>query len=680
MKKNKFELVTHLKPKGDQPQAIEKLTEGVLKGYREQTLVGVTGSGKTFTMAYVIKNINKPTLIISHNKTLAAQLFSEFSSLFPNNRVEYFVSYYDYYQPEAYIPQTDTYIEKDASINEKIDMLRHSATRSLLERSDTIVVASVSCIYGLGNPKDYQRMLLHLRVEEEIPRREILKKLVEIRYERNDIDFSRGRFRVRGDLIEIYPAYEEEAVRVELWGDEVEGISLFDPVSGKTKGKVEEIYIYPATHYLAPPDRIAYALDAIQKELKQRLKELRSQGKLLEAERLEMRTKYDLEMIREVGYCTGIENYSRYFDGRAPGERPACLLDYFPKDYLLFIDESHQTLPQLHAMYSGDKSRKDNLVKYGFRLPSAYDNRPLKFSEFESLINQVIYVSATPSLYELSRSSQIVEQLIRPTGLVDPKIRVKPATNPIDDLLEEIKERVEKQQRVLVTTLTKRMAEDLTEYLDDLGVKVRYLHSEIETIERSKILRELREGEFDVLVGINLLREGLDLPEVSLVAILDADKEGFLRSETSIIQTAGRAARNVDGEVILYANHITSSMKRALEETERRRKIQLEYNRKHNITPKTVQKSILADIETYTSEKYEKLTVGEKRAEYTPSVEEIPRLIQILEKKMKKAAEELDFESAATYRDRIKELKTFLSQSLDKHLPQEKKAAEYVKK
>jgi len=673
MIKRKFELITHLKPQGDQPQAIEKLTEGVLKGYREQTLLGVTGSGKTFTMANVIQNIQKPTLIISHNKTLAAQLFSEFSSLFPNNRVEYFVSYYDYYQPEAYVPQTDTYIEKDASINEKIDMLRHSATRSLLERSDTIVVASVSCIYGLGNPKDYKEMLLHLRVGEEISRHNILRKLVEIRYERNDIDFSPGKFRVRGDVIEVFPAYEEEAIRIELWGDEVEGISLFNPLTGKCNEKVEEIYIYPATHYLAPPDRISYAIDAIRKELKQRLKELRREGKFLEAERLEMRTNYDLEMIKEVGYCTGIENYSRYFDGRAPGERPACLLDYFPKDYLMFIDESHQTIPQLRAMYHGDKSRKDNLVKYGFRLPSAYDNRPLKFSEFESLINQVIYVSATPSPYELKRSSQVVEQLIRPTGLVDPKITVKPATNPVDDLLEEIKKRVEKQQRVLVTTLTKRMAEDLTEYLDELGVRVRYLHSEIETIERSKILRDLRKGEFDVLVGINLLREGLDLPEVSLVAILDADKEGFLRSETSIIQIAGRAARNIDGEVILYANRMTSAMKKAIEETERRRKIQLEYNRKHNITPKTIQKSILADIETYTSERFEQVVkVAEKKADYSPPIEDIPALIKVLEKKMKKAAEELDFESAAIYRDRIKSLKEKLSQNLGQPVKQEK--------
>jgi len=656
MKNNHFQLITNLKPRGDQPRAIKKLTEGILRGDKEQTLIGVTGSGKTFTVANVIQNIGKPTLVISHNKTLAAQLFSEFSSLFPNNRVEYFVSYYDYYQPEAYVPQTDTYIEKDASINEKIDMMRHSATRSLLERPDTIIVASVSCIYGLGSPRDYREMLLKVKVGEEIPRRTILKKLVQIRYERNDIDFSRGKFRVRGDLIEIFPAYEEEAIRIELWGDEVEKISFFDPLTGKVKKYANEIYIYPATHYLAPPDRVSYALDAIKKELKQRLKELRREGKLLEAQRLESRTNYDLEMIKEVGYCTGIENYSRYFDGRAPGERPFCLLDYFPQDYLLFIDESHQTIPQLHAMYGGDRSRKDNLVNYGFRLPSAYDNRPLKFSEFESLTNQIVYVSATPSIYEFKRSSQIVEQIIRPTGLVDPKIKVKPATQPVDDLLGEIKKRIVKQQRVLVTTLTKRMAEDLTEYLDDLGVRVRYLHSEVETIERSKILRDLRLGEFDVLVGINLLREGLDLPEVSLVAILDADKEGFLRSETSLIQTAGRTARNVDGQVILYANEVTSSMDRAIKETERRREIQLKYNKEHGITPQTIQKSILADIETYTSERYEKLAVKEEKEEYIPPAE-IPRLIKILEKKMRLAAENLEFESAARYRDRIKKLK-----------------------
>ena len=652
----KFQLITNLKPQGDQPQAIKKLSEGIKKGLREQTLIGVTGSGKTFTMAHIIQNTQKPTLVISHNKTLAAQLFSEFSSLFPENRVEYFVSYYDYYQPEAYIPQTDIYIEKDASINEKIDRLRHSTTRSLLERRDTIVVASVSCIYGLGSPRDYQEMLLEVKVGESVQREEILKKLVEMRYERNNIDFSRGKFRVRGDIIEIFPAYEEEAVRIELWGDEIERISLFDPLTHDVHTTVQEIYTYPATHYLVPPDRVEYALKSIEKELKQRLKELGSQGKLLEAERLKSRTNYDLEMIREVGYCNGIENYSRYFSGRAPGERPFCLLDYFPKDYLLFIDESHQTIPQLHAMFGGDKSRKDNLVKYGFRLPSAYDNRPLKFSEFESLIEQIIYVSATPSIYELKRSSQIVEQLIRPTGLIDPEIKVKTTSHPIDDLLEEIQKKVEKKQRIFVTTLTKRMAEDLTEYLEDLGVKVRYLHSEIETMERTKILRDLRLGKFDVLVGINLLREGLDLPEVSLVAILDADKEGFLRSETSIIQTAGRAARNVDGKVILYAQEITSSIKQALKETERRRHTQLKYNQEHHITPRTIQKAILNDIQTYTEEKYEKLAVGEEKREYISSTES-SRLIKVLKNKMREAAENLEFEIAAQLRDKIKELK-----------------------
>jgi excinuclease ABC subunit B len=655
MGENKFQLVSDLKPKGDQPQAIKKLAEGAKKRYREQTLIGVTGSGKTFTMANVIQELQKPTLVISHNKTLAAQLFSEFSSLFPNNRVEYFVSYYDYYQPEAYVPQSDTYIEKDASINDKIDRMRHSATRSLLERRDTIIVASVSCIYGLGSPEDYRGMLLSIEVGEEVERSKILKKLVEMRYERNDIDFSRGKFRVIGDIIELFPAYEEEAVRIELWGDEIERISLFDPITRHTKKHLEKVYIYPATHYLAPSDRLEYVLGSIREELQQRLKELKSQGKLLEAQRLESRTNYDLEMIREVGYCTGIENYSRYFSGRTPGERPSCLIDYFPKDYLLFIDESHQTIPQLHAMYGGDRSRKDNLVNYGFRLPSAYDNRPLKFSEFESLISQVIYVSATPSIYEFKRSSQIVEQLIRPTGLVDPRIKIKPATRPVDDLLEEIKKRVEKSQRVLVTTLTKRMAEDLTAYLEDLEVRVRYLHSEVETIERSKILRELRLGQFDVLVGINLLREGLDLPEVSLVAILDADKEGFLRSETSLIQTAGRAARNVEGEVIFYADEVTSSIERALRETRRRREIQLQYNRSHNITPKTIKKAILADIETYTMDKYEKMAVGEEKTDYLPP-SEVSRLVEVLKKKMRHAAENLEFERAAQFRDRIKEL------------------------
>jgi len=656
MQKGIFQLVTELKPRGDQPQAIEKLVRGIKRGLKKQTLVGVTGSGKTFTMAHIIQETQKPTLVISHNKTLAAQLFSEFSSLFPNNHVEYFVSYYDYYQPEAYVPQTDTYIEKDASINDKIDRMRHSATRSLLEARDTVIVASVSCIYGLGSPRDYREMLLKIEIGEQLEREKILKKLVEIRYERNDIDFSRGKFRVRGDIIDIFPAYEKKAIRIELWGDEVKRISFFDPLTRNVENGLERVYIYPATHYLAPPERLDHILESIRKELEQRLAEFKSQGKLLEAQRLESRTNYDLEMISEVGYCSGIENYSRYFSGRAPGERPFCLIDYFPDDYLLFIDESHQSIPQLHAMYGGDRSRKDNLVRYGFRLPSAYDNRPLKYSEFESLANQVIYVSATPSPYELRISSQIAEQLIRPTGLVDPKITVKPTIHPVDDLLEEIKKRTEKKQRVLVTTLTKRMAEDLTEYLGDLGIKVRYIHSEVKTMDRSKIIRDLRLGEFDVLVGINLLREGLDLPEVSLVAILDADKEGFLRSETSIIQTAGRTSRNVEGEVILYADERTSSIERALKETERRRKIQIDYNRLHNITPTTIRKAILADIETYSTDKYEEVMVKDKEAEYIPP-SEIPHLVEVLRREMKRAAEDLEFEKAAQLRDEIRKLK-----------------------
>ncbi|TEU03974.1 excinuclease ABC subunit UvrB, partial [Candidatus Aerophobetes bacterium] len=653
MQKGIFQLVTELKPRGDQPQAIEKLVRGIKRGLKKQTLVGVTGSGKTFTMAHIIQETQKPTLVISHNKTLAAQLFSEFSSLFPNNHVEYFVSYYDYYQPEAYVPQTDTYIEKDASINDKIDRMRHSATRSLLEARDTVIVASVSCIYGLGSPRDYREMLLKIEIGEQLEREKILKKLVEIRYERNDIDFSRGKFRVRGDIIDIFPAYEKKAIRIELWGDEIKRISFFDPLTRNVEDGLERVYIYPATHYLAPPERLDHILESIRKELEQRLAEFKSQGKLLEAQRLESRTNYDLEMISEVGYCSGIENYSRYFSGRAPGERPFCLIDYFPDDYLLFIDESHQSIPQLHAMYGGDRSRKDNLVRYGFRLPSAYDNRPLKYSEFESLANQVIYVSATPSPYELRISSQIAEQLIRPTGLVDPKITVKPTIHPVDDLLEEIKKRTEKKQRVLVTTLTKRMAEDLTEYLGDLGIKVRYIHSEVKTMDRSKIIRDLRLGEFDVLVGINLLREGLDLPEVSLVAILDADKEGFLRSETSIIQTAGRTSRNVEGEVILYADERTSSIERALKETERRRKIQIDYNRLHNITPTTIRKAILADIETYSTDKYEEVMVKDKEAEYIPP-SEIPHLVEVLRREMKRAAEDLEFEKAAQLRDEIR--------------------------
>jgi len=656
MQKGIFQLVTELKPRGDQPQAIEKLVKGIKRGLEKQTLIGVTGSGKTFTMAHIIQETQKPTLVISHNKTLAAQLFGEFSSLFPNNHIEYFVSYYDYYQPEAYVPQSDTYIEKDASINDKIDRMRHSATRSLLEARDTVIVASVSCIYGLGSPRDYREMLLKIEIGEQLERDKILKKLVEIRYERNDIDFSRGKFRVRGDIIDIFPAYEKKAIRIELWGDEVKRISFFDPLTRNVEDGLERVYIYPATHYLAPPEGLDHILESIRKELEQRLAEFKSQGKLLEAQRLESRTNYDLEMISEVGYCSGIENYSRYFSGRAPGERPFCLIDYFPDDYLLFIDESHQSIPQLHAMHGGDRSRKDNLVRYGFRLPSAYDNRPLKYSEFESLANQVIYVSATPSPYELRISSQIAEQLIRPTGLVDPKITMKSTVHPVDDLLEEIKKRTEKKQRVLVTTLTKRMAEDLTEYLGDLGIKVRYIHSEVKTMDRSKIIRDLRLGEFDVLVGINLLREGLDLPEVSLVAILDADKEGFLRSETSIIQTAGRTSRNVEGEVILYADERTSSIERALKETERRRKIQIDHNRLHNITPTTIRKAILADIETYSTDKYEEVMVKDKEAEYIPP-SEIPHLVEVLRREMKRAAEDLEFEKAAQLRDEIRKLK-----------------------
>lgn len=651
-----FDLITELKPGGDQPQAIEKLARGIKKGLEKQTLVGVTGSGKTFTMAHIIQETQKPTLVISHNKTLAAQLFSEFLSLFPNNHVEYFVSYYDYYQPEAYVPRSDTYIEKDASINDKIDRMRHSATRSLLEARDTVIVASVSCIYGLGSPRDYREMLLKIEIGEQLEREKILKKLVEIRYERNDIDFSRGKFRVRGDIIDIFPAYENKAIRIELWGDEIKRISFFDPLTRNMEDALERVYIYPATHYLAPPERLDYILESIRKELKQRLVEFKSKGMLLEAQRLESRTNYDLEMISEIGYCSGIENYSRYFSGRAPGERPFCLIDYFPDDYLLFIDESHQSIPQLHAMYGGDRSRKDNLVRYGFRLPSAYDNRPLKYSEFESLVNQVIYVSATPSPYELRTSSQIAEQIIRPTGLVDPKITVKPAVHPVDDLLEEIEKRVKKKQRVLVTTLTKKMAEDLTEYLGDLGIRIRYLHSEVKTMERSKIIRDLRLGKFDVLVGINLLREGLDLPEVSLVAILDADKEGFLRSGTSIIQTAGRTARNVEGEVILYADEKTSSIEWVLKETERRRKIQIDYNRAHNITPTTIRKAILADIDTYSTDQHEEVMVKDKEAEYVPP-SEIPHLVEVLRREMERAAEDLEFEKAAQLRDEIRELK-----------------------
>ena len=655
---SQFKLVSDFQPKGDQPQAIEKLAASVLEGASHQVLLGVTGSGKTFTMANVIERVQKTTLVISHNKTLAAQLYGEFKELFPENAVEYFVSYYDYYQPEAYIPSTDTYIEKDTLINEDIDKMRHSATSSILERNDVIIVASVSCIYGLGSPEAYHGMLLYLERGMEISREEILSKLVEIHYERNDVDFHRGTFRVRGDVIEVFPAHEEkQAVRIELFGDEVESLSEIDPLRGKVLQPLEKVPIYPGSHYVTFPERTKMALVTIREELRERLEWFRSRKQFLEAQRLEQRTQFDLEMLKELGYCQGIENYSRHLTGRRPGEPPPTLLDYFPKDYLLFIDESHVTLPQLIGMYRGDRSRKETLVEYGFRLPSAVDNRPLKFEEFNERVRQAIYVSATPSEYEMMKSQgRVVEQIIRPTGLMDPSLDVKPAKNQVDDLLEEIQKRVKKKERVLVTTLTKRMAEDLTEYYADLGLKVKYLHSDIDTLERIEIIRELRLGKFDVLVGINLLREGLDLPEVSLVAILDADKEGFLRSTKSLIQTFGRAARNVNGKVIIYADQMTGSMDQAILETNRRRKIQEEYNKVHGITPQTIQKSvknILASI--YESDYFTVPTVSDVKGEYG-SVKEIPDVIQKLKKEMKEAASQLEFERAAELRDRIHRL------------------------
>ena len=655
---NPFKLVSEFQPKGDQPQAIELLSEGILEEAQHQVLLGVTGSGKTFTMANVIEKVQKPALVISHNKTLAAQLYGEFKELFPENAVEFFVSYYDYYQPEAYIPSTDTYIEKDTQINEDIDKMRHSATRSLLERNDVIIVASVSCIYGLGSPEAYHGMLLYLEKGMTISREEILSKLVEIQYERNDIDFHRGTFRVRGDVIEVFPAHEENrAIRVELFGDEVDAISEIDPLKGKVIQPLDKVSIYPGSHYVTPPDRLQKAIQSIREELKERVGWFKSQNQLLEAQRLEQRTNFDLEMLQELGYCQGIENYSRHLTGRRAGEPPPILLDYYPKDYLLFIDESHVTIPQLIGMYRGDRSRKETLVEYGFRLPSALDNRPLMFEEFEKRIQQVIYVSATPSEYEMKKSrGKIVEQIIRPTGLGDPLLEVKPAKNQVDDLLGEIQKRVKKKERVLVTTLTKRMAEDLTEYYADLGIRVKYLHSDIDTLDRVEIIRDLRLGEFDVLIGINLLREGLDIPEVSLVAILDADKEGFLRSEKSLIQTFGRAARNVNGQAILYADKMTGSMDQAILETNRRRKIQEAYNRVHQITPQTVKKAvrnILASI--YEADYFTIPTVADVKEGYVP-VKEIPTMIQKLKKEMKEAAIRLEFERAAEIRDRIHHL------------------------
>jgi len=653
----KFNLVSDYPPQGDQPHAIKKLAEGIHNGYKYQTLLGVTGSGKTFTMANVIQKVQLPTLVISHNKTLAAQLCSEFRRFFPDNAVEYFVSYYDYYQPEAYIPRTDTYIEKDSSINEEIDRLRLSATSSLLERRDVIIVASVSCIYGLGSPTDYQELVLKISKNEIFKRDNILERLINIHYERNDIDFHRGCFRVRGDVIEIFPSYLEYAFRIELWGDKIEAIFEIDPLTGKVIKRKDKLIVYPAKHFVTTKDKLEKAILSIEEELRERLKYFKKEGKLLETQRLEQRTKYDLEMLKEVGYCSGIENYSRHISGRKSGEPPATLLDYFPSDFMMFIDESHVTIPQLRGMFAGDKSRKDSLVEYGFRLPSAYDNRPLYFKEIENYMDKVIFVSATPAKYELERSKQTVEQIIRPTGLVDPEIILKPAKNQIDSLIAEIKKRTEKKERVLVTTLTKRMAEDVAEYLEEINIKAKYLHSEIKTLERINILKDLRLGKFNVLVGVNLLREGLDLPEVSLVAILDADKEGFLRSETSLIQTMGRAARNINGTVILYCENITGSIRRAVEETNRRREIQLEYNRKYQITPKTITKTVEEFTTINNINNFEDFsTVNEEHEKYLTK-SNLWLLIKSLEKEMNQAAKNLDFERAALLRDEIRRLK-----------------------
>jgi len=654
----KFQIFSEFKPQGDQPQAIKKLVQGIERGLTHQVLLGVTGSGKTFTMANVIAHVQKPTLVIAPNKTLAAQLFQEFRQLFPENAVEYFVSYYDYYQPEAYVPATDTYIEKDASINDLIDQMRNSATHSVLTRRDVIVVASVSCIYGLGSPETYQGMIVLMEDQKEISRDDLLSRLVEIQYQRNDYDFHRGTFRLRGDVLEIFPAYEEDkAIRIEFFGDLVESISEIDPLRGRTIRKLKHVHIFPNSHYVTPQDRLRQAIQSIRQELAERLAELRAQGKLLEAQRLEQRTNFDLEMLAEMGYCTGIENYSRHLDGRQPGEPPYTLLDYFPDDALIFIDESHITVPQLQGMYWGDRTRKETLVEYGFRLPSALDNRPLSFAEFEARVPQVIYVSATPGPYELEKTQgRVVEQIIRPTGLVDPQVEVRPARYQVDDLLEEIRKRAIKGERVLVTTLTKRMAEDLTNYYSDLGVKVKYLHSDIQTLERTEIIRDLRLGKFDVLIGINLLREGLDLPEVSLVAIMDADKEGFLRSETSLIQTFGRTARHVSGKVILYADQVTESMRRAIKETERRRRIQEAYNRKHKITPETIKKAIPEVLASIYEADYVTVPLAAEEPEEYISLLEIPKLIARLKKEMREAASRLDFERAASLRDRIKAL------------------------
>ena len=649
---DQFKLVSDYRPTGDQPRAIDELVNSIRAGHKEQTLLGVTGSGKTFTMANVIERLNRPTLVLAHNKTLAAQLCSEFKEFFPENAVEYFVSYYDYYQPEAYVPTTDTYIEKDSSINDEIDKLRHSATLALSERRDVIIVSSVSCIYSLGNPIDYRTMVISLRPGMEKSRDELLSKLVELQYERNDIDFARNKFRVRGAVVEIFPVSSSDTViRVEFFGDEIDRITEVNALTGEVKGTVRHAAIYPASHYIVPRDKMEGAIHTIEEELEQRIRFFNDRGKLLEAERIAQRTRYDIEMLREIGFCTGIENYSRVLSGRAPGSAPYTLLDYFPKDFLLFVDESHVTLPQVRGMYGGDRGRKENLVEYGFRLPSAYDNRPLNFDEFYERIHQAIFVSATPGDLEKERSAVIAEQVIRPTGLLDPEISVRPVEGQMDDLISEINLRTARQQRVLVTTLTKKMAEDLTEYFTTVGIRVRYMHHDIDTVERMEIIRDLRLGEFDVLVGINLLREGLDIPEVSLVAILDADKEGFLRSERSLIQTIGRAARNAEGKVIMYADVVTDSMEKAIEETERRRSIQQHYNEEHNITPQTIVKKVndIIEISTHADD--------DKKPQKKLSKAEREKLIEQLTKEMKAAAKLLEFEHAAYLRDKIKQLR-----------------------
>ena len=673
-----FELVSDYKPTGDQPEAIKELTTGIEKGEKAQILLGATGTGKTFTISNVIAKVNKPTLILSHNKTLAGQLYSEMKKFFPHNAVEYFVSYYDYYQPEAYVPSSDTYIEKDASINDEIDELRHSATSSLMERDDVIVVESVSSIFGLGDPSEYHNHVVSLRVGQEIERDRLLRELVNIQFERNDIDFQRGRFRVHGDVVEVFPASrEDKALRIEFFGDEIDRIREVDALTGEVIGDREHISIFPATHFLTSEEIMDRALPQIENDMKKQVKKFTDEGNLLEAERIQQRTTYDIEMLREMGYCNGIENYSRYMDGRKPGEPPYTLLDFFPKDFLLVVDESHQTMPQVRGMYNGDRARKQMLIDYGFRLPSALDNRPLKLAEFEKHVNQVVYMSATPGPYEMAQTDHVVQQIIRPTGLLDPTIEVRPVMGQIDDLVGEINKRIEKHERVFVTTLTKKMSEDLTDYLKDLGLKVKYLHSDIKTLERTQIIRDLRLGKFDVLVGINLLREGLDVPEVSLVAILDADKEGFLRNERSLIQTIGRAARNANGSVIMYADTVTDSMQKAIDETKRRREIQIAYNRKHGITPKTIIKPIQeaissttktedsgkeADSTEFTTKDFAKLN----RDDQTKMVEE-------LTEQMRTAAKRLDFEQAATLRDTIMELKAQMTGKKTKRMKHSKK-------